>query len=249
MRWLNRAALFLLLTVSSTLVADDGGSPTAPPDDSSAEVAPFIEHEVRDIEGWTVQVDVALLAGEADDVGSEALQLLAGKLQEITLRLPEERIEQLQQVVIYLDHEHELESMQYHPGAEWLSDHDYDPAMEKAVHIPRAAGFVGHIRNYDQPWCLMHELAHAYHDQFLGWEYGPIEAAYERAAADGHYESVMRIDGNMERHYALTNAKEFFAEMTESYLGTNDFYPFVRGELREIDPETHALLRSIWDVE
>jgi hypothetical protein len=245
----SRAVLSVtvLLGIAWCVAADDASSGELPPE--SVTPAPFIEHEVRDIEGWTVQVDIALLAGVGVDVGDDALQLLQGKLHEITLRLPEERVEQLRAVVIYLDYEHELESMQYHPGAEWLSDHDYDPAMEKAVHIPRAEGFISHVRNYDQPWCLMHELAHAYHDQVLGWEYDPIEAAYSRASEDGIYESVMRIDGHMERHYALTNAKEFFAEMTESYLGTNDFYPFVRGELREIDPDTHALLRSIWEVE
>ena len=36
------------------------------------------------------------------------------------------------------------------------------------------------------------------------------------------------------------------AEMTESYLGVNDFYPFVRGELKEHDPETFALMAKIW---
>lgn len=247
MRWLSGVFIVPSLLVALSAIVADDPTPADPTSDETAEVVPLIEHDTRDIEGWTVQVDVALLAGEGETVGREVLRLLQWELYEITLRLPEERIEQLRTVVIYLDYRHELESMQYHPGADWLNDHGYDPAMEKAVHIPRAEGFLSHIRNYDQPWCLMHELAHAYHDQFLGFEYGPIVAAYERVSDDGIYESVLRIDGRMERHYALTNAKEFFAEMTESYLGTNDFYPFVRGELREIDPDTHALLRSIWE--
>ncbi len=37
----------------------------------------------------------------------------------------------------------------------------------------------------------------------------------------------------MREHYGLTNAKEFFAEMTETYFGSNDFYPFVAGELKK----------------
>jgi hypothetical protein len=44
----------------------------------------------------------------------------------------------------------------------------------------------------------------------------------------------------------LTNPQEFFAEMTESYFGTNDFYPFVAGELRQVEPEVFALLKEIW---
>jgi hypothetical protein len=50
----------------------------------------------------------------------------------------------------------------------------------------------------------------------------------------------------MREHYALTNQKEFFAEMTESYFGSNDFYPFVAGELKQAEPEIFELLAEIW---
>ena len=39
---------------------------------------------------------------------------------------------------------------------------------------------------------------------------------------------------------------EFFAEMTESYFGQNDFYPFNRAELRRDEPEVYALMRKLW---
>ena len=54
------------------------------------------------------------------------------------------------------------------------------------------------------------------------------------------------IEEEKTRHYARTNHKEFFAEMTESYVGVNDFYPFVRAELEEHDPKTFALMENIW---
>jgi hypothetical protein len=53
----------------------------------------------------------------------------------------------------------------------------------------------------------------------------------------------------MTRHYALTDHKEYFAEMTEAFFGTNDFYPFVRGELKQHDRRTYDLLAGIWGVE
>ena len=34
--------------------------------------------------------------------------------------------------------------------------------------------------------------------------------------------------------------------MTECYFGTNDFYPFVAGELKQAEPDIFALLRDIW---
>jgi len=58
----------------------------------------------------------------------------------------------------------------------------------------------------------------------------------------------MLYNGKRVRHYALTNEKEFFAEMTEAYFGVNDFFPFTRAELRESEPDIHALLRDIWEA-
>ena len=57
---------------------------------------------------------------------------------------------------------------------------------------------------------------------------------------------MLHIGGNRIRHYALSDQKEFFAEMTEAYFGVNDFYPFNHAELKEAEPETFALLTEIW---
>lgn len=205
-----------------------------------------IEHEIRNVEGWTVHVDRRLVSGDAVDVGMAAQRLLADRLFVLSRRLPEKRIEQLRTIRIYLDHEHELTSMQYHPGAAWLRDRGYDPAMEKAVHIPRAQRLIDHLTQHAQPAVVEHELAHAYHDQFLGWNHAEIKRVYQDVVDGGRLESVRHIGGGLKRHYALTNEREFFAEMTETFLGTNDFYPFVRGELRDEFPEVHALLQAIW---
>ena len=39
---------------------------------------------------------------------------------------------------------------------------------------------------------------------------------------------------------------EYFAEASEAYFGTNDFYPFVRQELEQHDPEMFLLLKKLW---
>ncbi|MCA8996021.1 MAG: metallopeptidase [Planctomycetaceae bacterium] len=208
-----------------------------------------LSHRPVTIEGWEVEVDEALLEGERAEFGKLALRLLGDKLFELTRMLPAKRVADLQTVVIWIDDRHELTSMQYHPGAGWLKDHGYDPAMEKGVHIPRAQRFVDHVSRHDQPFALLHELAHAYHDQFLGWEDASIREAWEAFCESGKYEQVVSISGQQRKHYALTNEKEFFAEMSECFVGTNDFYPFVRGELREAEPEIFALMKAIWSGE
>ena len=51
---------------------------------------------------------------------------------------------------------------------------------------------------------------------------------------------------NALEHPAVVVLKEFFAEMTESYFGMNDFYPFNSAELERDEPEIYKLLQEIW---
>ncbi len=206
------------------------------------------DHVVREIQGWSVHVDRALLEGELVALGDEALKLLDAKLLDVHSVLPARRVDELQQVPIWLDAEHPLESLQYHPDAGWLVAHGYDPRLEKAVHVPRARNFVDLVRSNRQPWVMLHELAHAWHDQVLGFDHPGIRAAWEAAQARGNYESVLHVSGKQRRHYALTNHKEFFAECSEAYFGTNDFYPFVRAELAQHDPGALEILEETWNA-
>ena len=73
-----------------------------------------------------------------------------------------------------------------------------------------------------------------------------ILEAYERFKQSGRGDSVLLITGKRVRHYALTDQKEFFAEMTEAYFGMNDFFPFNRAELMTEEPEIFELLQAIW---
>jgi dipeptidyl-peptidase-4 len=97
------------------------------------------------------------------------------------------------------------------------------------------------------PAVILHELAHAYHDQILGFDRPDIVEAYERAKASGTYDKVLLYTGQRVRHYGMTDAKEYFAEGTEAFFYRNDFYPFVRAELKEHDPRLHEVLSEIWE--
>ena len=206
----------------------------------------FIDHSPVKLQGWTLQFDKRLLAGKHKSVGDEVRRMIDGKLFEITLLVAPSRLKHLREVPIWVDLDHPLKTAQYHPGAKWLVDHGHDPKMVKAVHIPDAGRLINLFRSNDQPAVMLHELAHAYHDRVLGFEYGPIRKAWDKIVASKKYEKVLHIRGNQVRHYALTNHKEFFAEMSEAFFDTNDFYPFVRAELKEFEPEVFALLKAVW---
>lgn len=205
-------------------------------------------HTVRKIEGWTVRVDDRLLREPDAALGTRALRFLEGKLSDVKVVLPQDKVKTLQSVTIVLDLTHgKLGPMQYHPSAGWLKANGYSIDLAKCVHIPRAADLPTKRNINEQPWVILHELAHAYHDQVLGFDEPRIKEAYEKYKKSGRGEKALLYNGKRVRHYALTNHKEFFAEMTEAYFGVNDFFPFNRAELIEAEPEIHELLQLVWE--
>lgn len=224
-------------------------APLALPFASGAEEVPAKpkSHTTQNIEGWTVHVDDRLLAGPDKEVGDKSLRILANRLYDIKLVMPAEKVAQLQKIVIWIDRTHgKLKPAQYHPSAGWLRSNGYSEKMARCVHIPDAAGYASLGHQNVQPWSILHELAHAYHDQVLGFDHAEVKAAYERFKAGGRYRKTLHINGRDTTHYALTNEKEFFAEMTEAFFGVNDFFPFNRAELQREEPELHKLLGKIW---
>jgi alpha-L-fucosidase 2 len=204
-------------------------------------------HTLRNIEGWTVRVDDRLLAAPDDALGARALRFLETRLSDIKAVVSPEPLARLQTVTIVMDLTHGgLRTMQYHPDADWLQENGYATNLVKCVHIPRAADLDTPRNINEQPWVVLHELAHAYHDQVLGFENPQILKAYEGFKRSGRGDAALLYDGKRVRHYGLTDQKEFFAEMTEAYFGLNDFFPFNRAELMTAEPEIFALMERIW---
>lgn len=219
---------------------------TSPPQERSRprKVAPTEDYVTRSVEGWTVRVDKRLL-DERKDLGDRSLKLLERNLYDIGRLVPDPACTALRKVPIWLAVDEGTGSgAEYHPSREWLEKNGHNPDKAKAVEIGIPEKFLRY--SFDQPFMVLHELAHGYHDRELGFSDPRILEAYENARKSGSYESVLFINGGKKRHYALTDPKEYFAESTEAFFGTNDFYPFVRAELKEHDPGMFRLLEEIW---
>jgi hypothetical protein len=230
---MHLARLVLFLFASAVLAAEKPALPTA--------------HTARNVEGWNVRVDDRLLSGAGATLGERAVKLLHARLAAITFVVPQPALAKLRAVTIQLDLDYgDLRPMQYHPSRGWLKEKGYSEALAKCVHIPSAEGFLAPFDLHRMPWVVLHELAHAYHDQVLGFEEPRLVAAWKKFRDSGNHKSVLTSYGAMREHYGLNNAKEFFAELTETYFGSNDFYPFVAGELKQAEPEIFALLAAIW---
>ena len=201
---------------------------------------------ICNLEGWKIEFDPQIAESNDSMFFRKVRKALSNHFQRIKFLLPEDRVEELQTLPIRVDKDHKLTNMQYHPSKDWLMKNGYDPTLEKRVHIPRAENLLKRSTWQKHPYVILHELAHAYHDQILSFNNKEIINAYQRSEKEGLYEKVLLFRGGKTSHYARTNHKEFFAEMTESYVGVNDFYPFVRAELQEHDPKTYALMEKIW---
>lgn len=231
----------LLLALGLTLA----GAP-APASDPPFE--PTDRYELRTIAGWPVRVHLGFLNGQPE-LAASTLALLEDQLEAIVRVAPPSAVDRLRKVVIWVEHqEPHHPCMCYHPDAGWLREHGMNPEKARSVEIANARNFLDWCR--DQPWMVLHELAHAYHHQFLdgGYENAEVRAAFEAATAAGTYRQVLHINGREEKHYALSNPMEYFAEASEAYFGTNDFYPFVRAELRRHDRAGFDLLHSLWQT-
>ena len=211
------------------------------------------KYEILKVSGWTVHVNHALLATNGPAT-RRAIELLSAQLEEIVHRVPPSAVAELRKVSLWISPEYpgERPRAEYHPNAGWLRGHGRDPVMAKAVEFTNVRIFEPETRR--MPNFTLHELAHAYHDRVLpgGFDNGAIKAAYEEAKSGAKYDNVEQRFGDGRsaygRAYAMTDPQEYFAESTEAFFSTNDFFPFTRGELRRHDPEMFALLEKLWGI-
>src|SRR5262245_32321010 len=218
------------------------------PNASKTPFDPTDQYAVRGIEGWKVFLNTKF-ENEKPDLCGETLALLKVQLYQITRMVPAPAVEKLRKIAIWVElEEPHHPCMCYHPDPGWLREHDMNPDKARCVEVANARNFLTWTKQ--QPWMVFHELAHGYHHQFLegGYDNTELTAALESAKEEKLYDEVLHINGRRQRHYALTNQMEYFAEQSEAFFGTNDFYPFVRSELQQHDPRMFALQKSLWGV-
>lgn len=205
-------------------------------------------YQARTVEGWTVLVSEKLLE-EDGDATSRTLKLLQAQLKTVLQVLPEQAVTHVRGVSIWLSPTYpgSRPTGEYHPDAGWLRQHGRHATLVRCIEFTNTPRFEQEVRR--MPMLVLHELAHAYHHQVLGFDHPEIKAAYQRVVKSGTYNAVRRSNGKVERAYAMTNPKEYFAETTEAFFGTNDFYPFKRSELKQHDPEMDRLLSRLWGCE
>lgn len=210
-------------------------------------------YETRKVEGWTVKVSQKLksqLPAETE----KALLMLGKQLADIKEVVPPAAVQKLTEVTLWFSPEYEGEypGAAYHPGRQWLADNKRNPDMAQGIEFYNIRIFEPETRR--MPAFVLHELAHAYHHQFVegSFENGEIKAAWQKAKDSKGYENVEKQDSEGVRTrgsaYAMTNQMEYFAELSEAWFASNDFFPFNWTELKQHDPVGEKMIRKAWGI-
>ncbi len=236
---------FRILIALVVLAATTGASGWSfPPPDEAPDPDDYQIHVVED---WTVHVNKELLSFHSR-LSLDAMNVMQAQLGRVAQALPENALARLQQIPIWL--ELNVKSKITNAAAFYRSlrrgaaDDGWRFPTEGSVVIREARLFA--YRTKPQPMMIMHELAHAYHDQVLGLDHGGIRELYLRAKESGRYDKVPTVYRKRLRAYAMTSEQEYFAELSEAYFGRNDFYPFTRDDVRSFDPSMYKLLTRVW---
>ena len=236
-------------TAPSTQPATELLRPADEPRPAVHHYDPTEAYELQHVEGWSVRVNKRLL-NEQPDLARQTLDLMHVQLFQIPRVAPSEAVEKLRKVTIWIELDDPLfPCMCYHPDHGWVLANGLNPDKTHGVELANPHTFLSWT--VEQPWMVFHELSHAYHDQFLprGFDNPAVLKAYENAKDRDLYKAILRNNGRTETAYAMTNQMEYFAETSEAFFGTNDFYPFIRVELKLHDPQGYEMMRKMWGVE
>ena len=207
------------------------------------------KYKKMQVSGWQLIVHQDLVENEPK-LWEQVKQELEHQFYQIHRRVPASAVKKLKGVSIWVElNEGHHAGLVYHPNRNWLINHDMHPDKARCVEVANAQNFLKW--SIAQPFAVLHEMAHAWHDQHLPGGHGNSELAvlHQRVKQKELYGQVLHINQKLRPAYARTNPMEYFAESTEAFFGTNDFYPFVRSELNQYDPEMHDLLVRVWGIE
>jgi len=201
---------------------------------------PTENYQVKNIQGWHVYVHRDLLPeGEKHEIGGPALRQLQYGLAKTAQMVADEPLEKLRRVKIWLEVDStngphgRTSAYQYHPDLDWLQKMDFHPKKQKCVEYGKAEG-LARRSDFKSVQVTMHELAHAYHNQVLGFDDADALAAHKRAREEGKYPENDWV--------VRANHKEFFAGVTTRYFESQER----RKELVERDPVFAKKLEEYW---
>ena len=181
------------------------------------------------IEGWKVYVSRKV----GPYTFAKLIPILRRDLHYITRYVPQRSLRLMRKKPIFVHQSSKLQHVSHQ-------------LVPHAVVIGNAANYVRFAPR--QPSVILRHLAHLHYrslttDQRTVWM---VFYLSHKSKGRKTYKSVLRIDGKRVRHPGLKDAATLFAELSATRYGTNDHYPFVTAELKDIDGSSHKMLTDFY---
>jgi hypothetical protein len=193
---------------------------------------------------------------QSDKLDGQPLGCLESELQTIAERLPEATVKQLARIPIWVEWDHIIPGSPnvlavYHSTeGEALLFEGVDPRKNRCATVTTLKRvYLLKSRGQLPTTVLLHEMAHAVHDQILGFDNAVVMNAYEQALTRKLYAKVQHSNGLTGRGYAMTNSAEYFAELSTCYLDRIPYFPTDAEGLREYDSPGYELMTKVWGTE
>lgn len=207
---------------------------------------PISAYKIEYIHGFSILISPEVLRHKQE--AGELIHELDFQLGEIVRVMPYKPLSAIRKVQIWVEWNNRVNgAAEFHSSRKWLINNGYNPKKVGCVELSNVKNFINWSRD-TQPWIVLHELAHAYQHFRLKNKQALIDATYKQAVDMKLYDSVDYISGTKKTAYAIKNQKEYFAELSESYFGRNDYYPYTRNELMVHDPKGYSLMVQVWGV-
>ena len=253
---MNRRKLFIPALLAFCLVLscqekiDDPGKGQKDPDELVAVNGFYtLEHE-----GFKFKIREDVYNTPAAQSAAEHLKK---DLTEINGLMPEFALKVMKKNPIWLEKDLTDGAAWYHANKDWLAEQSKTDSryMTDKFHCVELCNYVHYVSwsLQNQPYMVLHELCHLYHDQALpgGFENPDVKAAYNHAKNAGMYRNTpYRLDSktkyNIDVAYAMNDQMEYFSEICEAYWGENDYYPFNYEDLKAYDKQGFDLMVKVW---
>ncbi len=201
------------------------------------------------VEGFTLLVSDDVAKADTAKFDRKPMEVLELELKMITKIMTAKQADALRKLPVWVEWEEKLEMTNGRDGfatAVYYGGHQVQmlqkgkhPLKAKTVTVLNMRSLTGeHQPKADSERCvLLHEFAHAVHDQVIGYDNAGVKASYAQAMERKLYDKGQ---------YLSTNEAEFFAELTCAYFDQLHHFPKTRTELKKHDPVTFKLMEGAW---
>jgi hypothetical protein len=191
-------------------------------------------YTIQNIQGFNVIINNNVLSQDTSKFQRKPLEVLDLELGTIVNLMPADATATLRRLLIWVEWNEQTEMSNGRNGtaeAVYYGGHQLQllkdgkhPLKAKSVTVLSMLALTReHQPDRESGRCvLLHEMAHAVHNELMGRNSEPVKAAYYQAMQRNLYEKHL---------YAATNEQEFFAETTCAYFDQLHYYPKTRADL------------------